>query len=68
MDDNFEYGIRFRAHELWLQGGEPNATSLAFWFAAEAELGLQAVASPMPGVRPLSGAADLKEKDIASWS
>ena len=38
MDDEAAYRIRMRAHELWAQGGRPNASSLAFWFAAEAEL------------------------------
>ncbi len=38
MDDDEDYSIRFRARELWEQGGEPNGTFLDFWFAAEAEL------------------------------
>ena len=38
MDDDEDYSIRFRAHELWEQNGEPNGTFLDFWFAAEAEL------------------------------
>ncbi len=38
MDDDAGYEIRLRAHELWAQGGRPNASSLAFWIAAEAEL------------------------------
>jgi hypothetical protein len=39
MDDNAAYRIRYRAYELWAQSGRPNATSLTFWDAAEAELG-----------------------------
>ena len=38
MDDDEDYSIRFRAHELWEQNGEPNGTFIDFWFAAEAEL------------------------------
>ncbi len=38
MDDDEDYQIRFRAHELWEQSGEPNGAALSLWFAAEAEL------------------------------
>jgi DUF2934 family protein len=38
MDPTMEEKIRFRAHELWQQAGEPNDREDEFWHQAEREL------------------------------
>ena len=38
MDDEFEYHVRHRAYELWVQAGRPDGKHQDFWEAAEREL------------------------------
>lgn len=38
MDDDFEYHVRHRAYELWVEAGRPDGKHLEFWEAAEREM------------------------------
>ena len=38
MDDEFQYHVRHRAYELWLESGRPDGKHQEFWEKAEKEL------------------------------
>ena len=51
---SLEDEIRARAHEIWLQEGQPEGRDLAHWQQAEAEI---AAAQRKPARRPSTGKA-----------
>lgn len=51
--------IRARAHEIWLQEGQPHGRDLAHWQQAEAEI---AGAQRKPAEKPAAGKAAAKPK------
>ena len=51
MDDEFEYHVRHRAYELWVQAGRPDGKHQDFWEAAEREMRAQ-TRSQLNGAAP----------------